>query len=234
MSSVWLTIPSARPDAGTAGLWKAGGYKIAIWRDQEDAASERFSADGLVLVGPYPGYARAVNALVKQVLERDPEAEYCIATGDDTEPDRNYPPAEIARQCTEHFKGTFGVMQPTGDRWADGSIDRVCGSPWIGREFCRRMYGGKGPYFEEYRHMFLDNEIQEVALKLGVLWQRRDLTHLHKHFCRVGDGVDHDHGRAIMPEFLREANSPEHWTKYSRMFEERRAAGFPGHEPIAA
>lgn len=232
--SVWLTIPSARPDGGTVRLWKQRGYRIALWRDQEDEISERYGSDGLVIVGSYPGYAKAVNALVREVLARDAEAEYCIATGDDTEPDQNYPPAEIARQCTEHFKGTFGVMQPTGDRWDGGSIDRICGSPWIGREFCRRMYRGTGPYCEEYKHMFLDEELQNVASLLGVLWQRPDLAHIHHHFTRVGESVNWAHGRQNMPEFLREANSPEHWSRYGGLFRSRRTAGFPGHEPLPA
>jgi hypothetical protein len=85
---------------------------------------------------------------------------------------------QIAKECTAHFGGTFGVMQPTGDRWANGSIDRICGSPWLGREFCTRMYHGKGPMYGGYLHMFGDEELQHVATRLGVLWQRRDLTHL--------------------------------------------------------
>ena len=35
-------------------------------------------------------------------------------------------------------------MQPTGDRFAQGQIDRIAGSAWIGREFARRAYGGNG------------------------------------------------------------------------------------------
>lgn len=129
----------------------------------------------------------------------------------------------------------FGVMQPTGDRWGDAQgayIDRVAGSPWIGREFARRMYGGSGPYWPEYFHMGVDEELQAVATKLGVFWQRPDLTHYHAHWGRPRPGermgqVDR------MPAFLAEANSPEHWRKYKALFSKRQAAGFPGHEPIA-
>jgi hypothetical protein len=94
------------------------------------------------------------------------------------------------------------------------------------------MYGGNGPLFEEYRHMFVDEELFAVAVKLGVLWQRRDLIHLHNHFCRVENGVNWQQGIAKMPEFLREANSQQHWLKYKALFESRKAAGFPGHQPI--
>jgi len=121
-------------------------------------------------------------------------------------------------------------MQPTGDRWAEGQwgfqnapIDRVAGSAWIGREFALRAYGGDGPLWPEYRHMFPDEELQCVAEKLGVFWQRRDLTQFHNHWGRNGNAAD-------MPTFLAEANSREHWDKYKALFEARKAAGFPGHE----
>lgn len=95
---------------------------------------------------------------------------------------------------------TFAVMQPTGDRfgadevWAQSRfpnepayIDRICGSPWLGTEFCRRAHGGVGPFHPEFFHMFADEALQEYAKMLGVLWQRRDLIHFHDH-CRR-DGV---------------------------------------------
>jgi len=129
-------------------------------------------------------------------------------------------------------------MQPTGDRWgegqggfADAPIDRVADSPWISREFARRMYGGTGPYWHEYRHQFVDEELQNVALKLGVFWQRPDLTQRHNHWGRPRDG-EIMAPSSRMPAFLAEANSAEHWRKYKGIFEARRAAGFPGHEPI--
>lgn len=132
---------------------------------------------------------------------------------------------------------TFGVMQPTGDRWGEHDIipgktgayiDRVCGSPWMGREFCRRMYQGQGPLFSGYFHMFEDEELQCVAQKLGVLWQRRDLTQHHRHWARQsGHGILNK-----MPGFLRQVNSREHWHESKALFDARAAAGFPGHEPI--
>jgi hypothetical protein len=121
-------------------------------------------------------------------------------------------------------------MQPTGDRWANGSIDRFCGSPWLGRQFCQRMYQGKGPMFEGYLHMFGDEELQNVASRLGVLWQRRDLTHLHRHYFRtVADGVDHS---APIPPHMRVWNSRWHWVESQMLFCSRLAGGFPGHEPL--
>jgi hypothetical protein len=175
--------------------------------------------------------------------------DWFVTGGDDTEPDANHSAEEIARQCRSYFATltrdkdgwggeTFGVMQPTGDRYgADerhlgerGSayIDRVCGSPWMGREFCRRMYQGNGPLFEGYFHMGEDEELQAVAQKLGVLWQRPDLIHFHRHWARKNKD------RADMPKFLEKANSAEEWQKYKQLFAERKSAGFPGHEPLEA
>lgn len=266
--SVWLTIPSARADAGTVPLWHKRGYKIALWRDTLSPGTYYIPAnynnfynltfpdgDGpfgctKLLVGPYPGYAKAVNELVREVLAYDDTATWCIATGDDTEPDLAYSPSEIDSQLQAHFgdlhhrgcqrtTSTLGVMQPTGDRWGDephsrtqygpdrgAFIDRICGSPWMGREFCERAYGGRGPLWEEFSHMHVDEHLMCVAEKLGILWQRRDLIHLHHHFTRVGDAVNWTKGRNEMPEFLREANTPEHWARSSAIFNRLKAGGF--------
>lgn len=255
--SCWLTIPSAREPAEAKLIldkWRAQGYKIALWRDNL-LGSMSIPMDHLI-TGAYPGYAQATNALVKAVLERDPACEWCIGGGDDVEPDPGHTAEEIARQCSdrfyEHFElmypplrdkiagwaasaselKTFGVMQPTGDRFANGSIDRICGSPWLGREFCRRMYQGNGPLFEGYRHMFVDEELQEIALKLGVLWQRPDLIHLHRHFQREDDTAQSDAVRKPIPAHLVKWNTQEHWGESQKLFRARKAAGFPGHEPM--
>lgn len=224
MSVVWYCIPSARPAAQANEIllkWQGRGYKIALWRDQGHGVV----LCDILLDGSYPGYAMAVNALTKAVLERDAECEWIVTGGDDVEPDLNHAPGAIAAQCTAHFAGTFGVMQPTGDRWQNGSIDRICGSPWIGREFCERAYCGAGPFFEGYRHMFVDEELQHVAERLGVLQQRRDLVHLHRHWQRIPG--------TTCPPHLLEWSGPEHWQESQQMFRSRRAKGFPGHEPLS-
>ena len=245
--SIWLAIPSKRlPEEAEKCLkeWRERGYKIALWRDDDlpIMLDKRFCAM------KYPGYASALNQMCGVILYEDPQAEWIVAAGDDTLPDPNHSAEEIALECRYHFEDlnggnardeTFGVMQPTGDRWHEGvggftnaPIDRVAGSPWIGREFARRMYGGAGPYWHEYTHCFVDEELQQVAEKLGVFWQRRDLIHKHMNWARGAtdkEVVNVDR----MPAFLAEANSPEHWRKFKRIFTERKAAGFPGHEPIA-
>jgi hypothetical protein len=232
--SVWFAIPSARPVSEAQPvlrLWRERGYKIALFRDAKEPMPP---IHDLLMIGPYQGYAHAVNTLVAEILVRDREASWIVTGGDDTDPDPRLMAKEIAAECSNHFAGTFGVMQPVGDRWAGGCIDRICGSPWLGRDFCHRANQGHGPLWHEYTHMFVDEELQNVAIVLGVLWQRMDLTHLHHQFCRVEDRVDWAHGRQVMPEFLREANSPAHWEKFRALFQARKAAGFPGSDPLPA
>ena len=171
----------------------------------------------------------------------DPDCDWVVCGGDDIDPDPTKTADEIARECGDYFENqtqvsfnyphryrTLGVMQPTGDRWGDNElhlgktgsayIDRICGSPWIGREFARRVNGGRGPWCQDYTHMFVDEHLQNVAERLGVLWQRRDLTQHHDH-CRR-DGV------ARTPEFLQQAYSSEHWKESKAIFERHKAAGF--------
>lgn len=216
--TVYFAIPSKRHPSDAEkclSKWKSLGYKIALWRDQGDPP---IPAD-LTLSGKYRGYHIAVNALCREILKQNPEAQWIVTGGDDVDPQPDFTAQLIGHQCTEHFRGTFGVMQPCGDNWC--TPDSFCGSPWMGREFCRRMYGGRGPFSEAYYHMYGDNEMWEVALKLGILWPRRELTQYHHHWQREGQAE---------PDFLKVADSC--YSKLGQLFKERRATGFPGHEPI--
>ena len=229
MSNVWATFPSARTESeSTVPLWRKMGYRVALWRDP---GAPPIKAD-LIITGEYPGHSVSNNRLIKLVLDADSTCNWCVSAGDDVEPDACHPPAEIAAQCEEHFAGTFGVMQPTGDRWLEAHyraqfpdepahIDRICGSPWLGREFCRRAYHGTGPWWPEFVHMYNDEHMQAVCKKLGILWQRRDLIHLHKHWARP-EGIT----SADMPKFLERANSPENWNAMKAIFERLKAGGF--------
>jgi len=270
--SVWYCVPSKRPISdSTLGKWREMGYKVMVAREEADGDT---IADKIYWVDKYLGWARSVNLLIKIAMELDPAAQWFVTGGDDYVPDLAHTPEEIADECQRHFaagnavewskavlwqtlgpKATFGVMQPTGDRWGLGPcttcggqgrypeqtvvlckdcngtgqsalLDRICGSPWIGREFARRVYGGEGPLFEGYHHNFADEELQCVARKLGVLWQRRDLVHYHRHHARISD-------MATAPDWIKRINDPKHsdWYASKELFAERKAAGFPGHEP---
>jgi hypothetical protein len=212
--SVWLCIPSKRPPEQVEPVlakWREMGYRVAVQRDQceapppgwkrEDGGYELWN-DTYVHWRPYVGYAEAVNHLAKEILEYDPECDWIVAAGDDTLPDPNKSAEEIEFECSGYFCGgycmidgkerlgmgpTFGVMQPTGDPWSDRQgriIERVAGSPWLGREWCLSANGGRGPLWPEFFHMFADETLQCVAQQLGVFWQRPDLTHLHNHWGR--------------------------------------------------
>ena len=228
MPKAWLTIPSARVDAGTARVWKSAGYGIALFRD---AGAPKVECADVVLSGLYEGYAKSVNRLVSIVMMADSDCTFAVAAGDDTTPDPVQTPDTIAMQLRAHFGGTFGVCQPTGDPWRDVQgriIERIAGSAWYGRDYCRRINQGNGPLWPEYVHCFGDEEAQCVALKYGVFLQRPDLVQHHSNWARK-DGATY----ADMPAFLKDANSAEHWAKYKGIFTERKKLGFPGSEPIA-
>lgn len=252
MSNVWVTIPSARPPevvAEWAKAWRERGYKIALARDKHDWSELPYDR---IHVDPdgYKGYANAVNALIKDVAYMDASAEWFVIGGDDVFPDPNHSAEEIASECREHWGvieldgvtvtgATYGVMQPTSDRWGENPshpnpalrsayIDRVCGSAWIGREFATRVNQGKGPLWPEYQHMFVDEELQHVSIKLGVLWQRPDLTQMHNHEARKV----RSYTSADIPSHLKKWAGPEHWKEAEAIFKGRRAAGFPGSEPL--
>jgi hypothetical protein len=187
-----------------------------------DEGAPMLECADVVLQGDYPGYALAVNELCKLVLENDPDCSFCVTGGDDVLPDTSKTPEEIALELIVHFRGTFGVMQPIG---GGHGIETICGSPWMGRDFCERAYGGNGPLWHEYTHNFVDNELQDVAKRLGALWQRPDLTHQHNNWMWT---------TGVRPKFLDAAYSRFHWDKAMAIYQGRRGAGFPGHEPISA
>lgn len=234
--------------------WREMGYKIALWLDSAstDDNSPKI-LDEWEGRTKYPGYAVAVNSLVQIVIAEHPDAEWFVIGGDDTLPDPTKRADEIAAECAEHFGvsakqrskdfrydspvkmisaladiRTLGVMQPTGHRWGDKQgpyIDRVAGSAWIGREFATRVNKGRGPLYPKFTHMFVDEWLQEFAIKLGVFWQRPDLTHLHRHWGLPSEGrkfVQADR----MPKHLQKWNTASHWQMSKELLEKLRASGF--------
>jgi hypothetical protein len=221
--SVWVCIPSARPVPEVeawAARWKCQGYKIALWRD-----AERVEAADICVVGPYQGYSKSANALIRLVLDSDPECSWVVGTGDDTWPDPNRKADKIAKELTTYFHGTFGACQPCGDDWRDHLgriIERIAGSPFLGRELCLRLNQGTGVWWHEYHHSWADQELQEVCLKLGVFLQRQDLCHFHDHPLRYPGGKWPAHLQGVSADY----------TRMKPLFEERRKNNFPGSEPL--
>lgn len=245
--SVWFCIPAKKPAIELQVVierWHAMGYKVAIWRDP---------GDDLVLCdylqqGKYPGYAKAVNALASVVLEFDETCDWIVTGGDDTDPDPRLHADVIARQCSRHFGkgdilehgdaeslfGTYGVMQPTGDRYAGGSIDRIAGSPWLGREWCLRANKGAGPLHPDFYHMFVDEFLMQSAMKQGVFWQRPDLIHFHRHFMRESESIDSNAVSKPVPRHAQFINSSAHWSAAQGIFRNHKINGFSAGDPIPA
>jgi hypothetical protein len=245
--SVWFCIPSIRPPAeATACLdkWRGMGYKTAVLRQGEPV-----EADLVIPTGEYLGWPRSTNILCREVFLRDRQAFWCVGGGDDYFPDSSKTAEVLSREHTTYYsrryeippfhpRTTFGVVQFTGDRWGDSEstrqtfgqdrgaeIDRICGSPWMGREWCERSYLGNGPMWDGYHHLYADEELCEVAKAQGVLWQRRDLTQYHNHPCRTEGYGAYAKGH-LAPLYEKEA-----WNRERAIFEGRKAKGFPGSEP---
>lgn len=216
---VWYAIPSANRERAQGCLqkWWDRGYKTAVAFDHGTVRID--TADYQTWVH-YNGYFPVTNELIKY-LYLEEEADLVVVGGDDMHPDPNKTAQEIAVEFFERFPDTFGVMQPIGDRGIDGT-DRICGSPWIGRDFALRMNQGKGPFWNEYYAYYGDEELKVVAEELGVLWQRPDLTQFHHHWCRPGgppkQGYQHRNERF--------------WNRDQTIFRRRQVSKFPGSEAL--
>jgi hypothetical protein len=215
---VWFAIPSANPELcrSTLPAWRDMGYKVAVGQNHRRG---EIPADLTVWWDEYPGWAASINRLCATLVP--PTAAAVVSGGDDMLPDPRVRASDIAGQFIDHFGGTFGVMQPHGDTFLNAR--HYCGSPWLGRAFIERAYGGRGPMFPGYRHNWADNELYWVARCLGLLWERTDLSQHHQHFTRTG------------------APKPEYWTVVEKsdqadlqLFLARAWQGFPGCEPLAA
>lgn len=243
--SVWWAVPAKKPAAELQDViekWSAMGFKTAIWRDTGD---DPVLCDYL-RIGDYPGYAKAVNALAKDVLSFDPACDWIVAGGDDVSPDPSKRADDIAAECSTYFGScprlsrvdlpgvikstpslyppreyeTFGVMQPTGD---GHGIDTIAGSPWMGREWCQRAHHGAGPMHPDFFHMFVDNALKEAAEAQGVYWQRPDLTQHHDHWTRKG---------RPMPAYIRTANSRDRWQQGEQTLARIRRGGYAECLPV--
>lgn len=222
---IWIALPSANPAkaAATQQAWSSRGYRTAFLLNGP-AEHAPLAADLIVREPVYRGWGNSINHLATLI-----DAPIIVGIGDDMLPDPNLTAGEIGRQFLDRFPDTMGVMQPTGDRWGESSkgalADRICGSPWLGRAFIERWNGGRGPFWPEYFHFFGDEELHDVALAAGLLWQRRDLSHHHDHWMRPG-------GSGRRPTYM--TTAAERWSADQAVFNRRKAAGFPGHHAKAA
>ena len=179
---VWFAIPSASVERCRAVLpaWRERGYKLAVLQNREFGD---VGADAVVRADAYPGWAASVNALCREVVPKHAAA--VVTGGDDMLPDPHHSAADISRAFCERFPDGFGVMQPTGDGFLHAG--EYCGSPWLGRGWIERAFGGRGPMPTGYRHNWADHELRWVARGHHALWLREDLAQRHEHFSRSGE-----------------------------------------------
>ena len=224
---VWYCIPTARVPVALQILreWKGQGYRNALLLDTKSSdaaavavAKAAYNVDAVLVVEQYIGWADSVNRLAALALERG--ADMVVTGGDDVWPEMRYPAHVLAQQFADHFPNLFGVMQPSGD--GSECYDRCAMTPWVGRGFIEKTYGGKGPFWPEYFHFWPDTELFNVAHMLGCYWNRPDLIQFHDHWRRQGCN-------AVRPQHLMAAsarNGADH-----EIFTKRRGRGWPGARP---
>lgn len=226
LPEVWYAIPSANLEAlvGSLPRWYEHGYKIAILIDKYTEADLiksgiREMIHMLIIKSKYEGHSSSVNELCFRILAQYPQTNVIVTAGDDMFPDT----FKNAQQCQELFMGafpsTFGVLQPIGDRF--GNVHHICGSPFMGRSFIKRINQGTGPFWHEYYHFYNDQEMHDVCERLGILWKCQTLEHYHDHWSRK---------KQQRPSYLDEAQR-----RHKQMYEiytERKKNNFPGHEPL--
>lgn len=220
----WVACPAADLEQALnfARLWQRRGYRVALLFDDDSLAGRPQACaldevlvwcDDHIIVPEYGGWPRSVSLLAERVYQRTDVAVFC---GTDMDPDPDIDGPTLREQFIDHFDGTCGVMQPTGDGWMDNGASRICGSPFVGIEAWRRLYCGEGPFCVEYFHLFADEELKLVAEREQILWQRKDVSHLHHHWSREG---------RERPGYLNSAHKA--WAPDLSTFKARQAKGFP-------
>jgi len=194
----------------TAGVWKAQGYATAVLVETKE--EKQPNIDTIIYEPEWAGFPTAANKLCQSLASN---FDIVVIGGNDLFPVTTKTAQELEKEFKEHFKGTLGLMHPTGDRY--GSIDIVSVCPWIGAQYIKTMYGGYGPYYSGYYHYFCDAELQDVAVKNNLFWQRPDLSQFHDHWGRNGSS---------RPEHLMAANTRH--TADKATYEHRKQHNFPG------
>lgn len=221
--TVWLGMPSANIEMArkTFPVWKDFQYKIAIICPDKLKFEYESLVDILYTeseIGGYRGWPKSVNFISNKLQNVD----IIIAAGDDMFPDKNFTAYDLKNQFFEHFKGSFGVMQPYGDKFgsmACPECEPICGSAWLGKDFRNKINKGKGPMWEEYWHMWADTELYQVATKYNCLWIRNDLTQYHEHRLRGS----HKFNPTILPGNTK---------KSQKIYYDRKQNNFPNTEPL--
>jgi len=212
MLSIWVAFPSCNPERASQvrDAWHIRGYSVAIASENEDCL--RYVEHG-ILEKEYQGYWKTSNRLCKELVERG--ADIVVVGADDIYSDLRLSAQDIGEQFTKRFPDFFGVMQPTGDDLQ--GTDKICGSPWIGKEFINQAYGGKGPYLDEFFQFYGDELMFEETKLACLLWQNPEIVQRHEHWTRKGG-----------PNKLgyQERNSNRWWNHDREIFMKLKESGF--------
>lgn len=215
-----FVIPTANPEmcSATFAKWREMGWDTYALVTSRDIAVE--NATGVFTQDEYPGWGNSFNLMAKWL---EGKYDWLATGGDDVLPDPVKDAITICEQCSEVFKCTMGICQPTADKWAfdkNGTAQPICYAPIIGAEFARTWNGGRGAFWPEYFHWFADAELYETANTLLYLWQRDDLYFEHRHPARTG---------GAMPQY--KLNIQHRWQADADLYGRRKHDGYPDHEP---
>jgi|TARA_Y100000034_G_scaffold130547_1_gene189260 hypothetical protein len=216
---VWVCFPSVMLEKAkkAASRWREKGYRVGVY--VQDSAFIESDIDWVGVGMDYQGYWWACDRIVRAVESQG--AEIFILAADDMDPDPNHTAEEIAAEYLERFPDGFGVMQPCGDRQGMDSTGkpaaaRICGSPWFGKGWVEKAFGGEYVVPTEFFHFYGDEVLKEVAERLGVLWMRDDLIQDHQHWA---------FGRQRKEKY-QEDNSRNHWQEDKNRFMTSQKDGF--------
>ena len=219
MIRVAVVFPTCNPERAhhAATAWSERGYEVHVLVDGDTKLLDRSVFSHVLHPSVYPGYFQAANQLTLQAVTDG--VDNCVVAGDDMFPDQGRMAVELAAEYLARFPSGFGIMQPIGDTGLP--CDTICGSPWMGREWITKSYFGAGPYWPGYRQFGGDTELHEVAKRLGILWQRTDVSQHHAHWARRDDG-------ATIPTPYQQQAISKYYQPDVAVFKVRGDAGFPG------
>lgn len=212
--NLWVSMVSGNPSLAefNGRKWKAAGFKLFA-----DIECGLVPCADETRMRAYDGHPRSSNRAIAD----------CIALGADVVLNVNddmYPidmtADDLIRAWSFVFDlSTLGVMQCAGDMWGGMAWAAVC--PAVGREYAQRINGGRGLYWPEYNHYFADQEIREVAERLGKFHLHTSLKIYHDHHTRGGrDGLTAQN----------RAHTQSKHERDRQIYNSRLSANFPNHE----
>ena len=220
---VWPSADIGRA-AISAKAWKAKGYMTCVALDGPPKEwKDNHAYDVIRFIDHWQGYYRHINWLISETFAQG--ADLVTVGGDDMDPPDQGAQA-VADDYYARFPNGFGVMQASGDPQGMDAIGRpaaarICGSPTFGRGWAECAYGGTGAFCAGYQNYYGDEDLKEVAQRLDVLHMQPKfaITHRHWSFGHMQRQPYHERNERT-------------WSADQQLFFGRKAAGFPGHEPL--